>query len=87
MTLDRNSNKPGSLDTNGCSNVRSSEDESPKPESYELLPDFQATSLDITLFPPSDVIISSEGTFQYSSEDSAIGSIVLIVVSLTLFFI
>ena len=41
MALDRNSNKPGSFDTTGRSIARSSDDESPKPESYELLPDFQ----------------------------------------------
>ena len=82
MALDRNSNKPGSFDTKGCSIARSSDDESPKPESYELLPDFQGISFGVVLYPPSVVIISSDGTFQYSSDDSEIGSIVLIGVVL-----
>ena len=72
-TLERNSNNPGSLDGKGRSIARSSDDESPKPESYELFPSF-----DLVLIPLSVVIISSDGTFQYSSEDcSDIGSIVL----------
>ena len=72
--MERNSNKPGgSFDAKGRSIVRSSDDESPKPESYELFPSF-----DLVLIPLSVVIISSDGTFQYSSEDcSDIGSIVL----------
>ena len=74
--MERNSNKPGSLDAKGRSIARSSDDESPKPESYELFPD--GISFDLVLIPLSVVIISSDGTFQYSSEDcSDIGSIVL----------
>lgn len=77
QTLDLNSNKPGSFETKGRSIARSSDEESPKPESYELFPDFQGISFVLVLIPLSVVIISSDGTFQYSSEDSDIGSIVL----------
>ena len=80
LTLDLKSNKPGSFVAKGGSIARSSDDESPKPESYELFPDFQPISFDLVLIPLSVVIISSDGTFQYSSEDSDIGSIVLKVV-------